>query len=459
MQDEVNRNEAKEDGGKVYRVAIVGSGPSGFYCAAALFKADVEVEVHMFERLPKPFGLVQFGVAPDHANIRNVIKKYKETAEHESFHFYGNVEVGRDVMFEELEDHFEAVILAYGSATDRRLNIPGEDFERSYTATAFCAWYNGHPDYRDEEFDLTHEKVVIIGQGNVAMDVARVLAKPAAELQETDMATHAVEALSESKVTDIYVVGRRGPGQAKYTPKELGELGEITDCDLVVDPAVLDVGEVTDVELDMPENKQNKRNMKTLRELAEKPTGEAKRRIHLVYYRSPKEVIGEDGRVCGVRVGRNVLQGEPGNQQAKDTGEREVLDCGVLFRSIGYRGVGIKGVPFDEQSGVIPNNDGRVHEGVYAAGWIKRGPSGLIGTNKKCSEETVESLLEDLPYLKQKDEDSVDQLLAELQTRGVRVVSYEDWGHIDRAEIELGELVGKPREHFTCVEEMLAVLG
>lgn len=442
------------------RVAIVGSGPSGFYAAESLFKADVDVAVTMFERLPVPYGLVRFGVAPDHAKIRSVIKTYEKTADDERFSFFGNVAVGEDVSIDELRAYFDAVVLAFGAATDRKLNIPGEDLPRSYTATSFCAWYNGHPDYRDCRFDLSQEVAVVIGQGNVAMDVARILALPADELAKTDMAAHAVQTLAESKIKEIHVVGRRGPVQAKFTPKEIGELGKIDGCDLIVDPADLVLDPTNQAELDLPENKPNRRNFEILQEFAERGATGAPRKIVVDFFKSPVEIQGDQG-VERVVLERNELSGEPGAQRASGTGETETVDCGVFFRSVGYRGMAMPGVPFDEQRAVIPNENGRVDDasGLYCTGWIKRGPSGLIGTNKADSQETVAALLEDLDQLAPATHRDNADLADLLRSRDVRFVTFEDWKKIDEAEIEAGRATGKPRENFTTVEEMLSVIG
>ena len=440
------------------RVAIIGSGPSGFYAADALFKSDKSVHVAMFERFPTPYGLVRFGVAPDHAKIRNVIKVYEKTAAHGEFSYWGNVTVGRDVSVDELRRHFDAVIFAFGSETDRRLGIPGEDLPRSYTATAFCAWYNGHPDYHDCTFDLSQEVAVVIGQGNVAMDVSRVLAKSAEDLRNTDMASHAVEALAESRVRDIYVIGRRGPAQAAFTPKEIAELGEIDGCDVFVDPKDLDLNEASRKELELPDAAANQRNMQVLCEFAARKPRGAPKRLFIRFFQSPVEVRG-DGGVQAIALQKNELFGEPGNQKARGTGETEVLPCGLVFRSIGYRGVAIPGIPFDEKRCIIPNDRGRVEPGLYVVGWIKRGPSGLIGTNKKDSEESVERLLEEVATLRLAADPHNASLKKVLAERGVRLVTFSDWRKIDAAEIERGRLQGKPRDNFTSVAQMLATLN
>ncbi|MBI1369005.1 MAG: NADP oxidoreductase [Planctomycetes bacterium] len=443
--------------GRPLRVAIVGSGPSGFYAAEALFKHESTVHVHMFERFPTPFGLVRFGVAPDHGKIRNVIHTYEKTAAHEHFQFWGNVTIGRDLSIAELQQHFDAVVLAYGAETDRSLDIPGENLARSYTATAFCAWYNGHPDYRDVHFDLSHETVAVIGQGNVAMDVARVLGKSADQLRDTDMADHAIEALSRSKVREIYVIGRRGPAQAAFTPKEIHELGDIPGCDIIVDPEDLKLNAASQQELTLPDHHAAERNMATLEEFARRDVKGQPRRIILRFFQSPVEIRGNAGGVTSIVLEANELSGEAGAQKARGTGRMQELACGVVFRSVGYRGVAMPGAPFDERRAVVPNEHGRVEVGLYVVGWIKRGPSGLIGTNKKDSEDTIERLLEDAPKLSRATADEAS-LRALLEQRGVRIVTFPEWQTIDAAEIERGASQGKPREKFTRVQEMIHLL-
>ncbi len=445
------------------RVAVVGSGPSGFYAAQALMKAEIEVQVDIIERLPSPYGLVRLGVAPDHQKIKNVIGVFERIAAKPNCRFLGNVTVGRDVTVEELRRHYDALIFAQGAETDRRLNIPGEDLPGSHTATEFVAWYNGHPSYRDREFDLSQETAVIIGQGNVAIDVCRILAKTVDELKHTDIAQHALDALAESRIKDIYMVGRRGPVQAKFTQLEIKEMGQLADCDPVVQAQDLKFDPVSQAEYDDPENKSAKRIVPILSEFADRePSGKA-RRLHILFKQSPAEIKG-NGHVQSIVLERNELVGEPSAVKARGTGETEELTCGLVFRSVGYRGVPLPGIPFDEQRGVIPNENGRVLDdetpisGLYTVGWIKRGPSGIIGTNKPDSRATVTSLLQDLSDLEACPVPESGKILALLKERGVRVVSFEDWQKIDDAEVERGQATGKPREKFPTVEEMLAML-
>jgi ferredoxin--NADP+ reductase len=445
------------------RVAIVGSGPSGFYATEALFRSEPVVLVDMFERLPSPFGLVRSGVAPDHPKLKQPIQVYQRIADTPQFRFLGNVTVGRDISVEELLASYHAVIFTCGAETDRKLGIAGEDLVGSYTATEFVGWYNGHPDYRDRVFDLSHENAVVIGQGNVAVDVCRILCKTVDELKHTDIAQHALEALAKSKIRNIYMIGRRGPAQAKFTHTELRELGELADCDPVVDPNDLELNPASRAELEDRSNRVQIKSYEVLKAFASRPSPTRHRRCYLQFLKSPIELKG-NGKLERVVLMRNRLEGEPSQQVARETGGAEELACGVLFRSIGYRGVPIPGVPFDERRGVFPNKDGRIVDGarivpgLYTAGWIKRGPTGIIGTNREDSVATVNSLLADLPSFEATAKPGADGVMATLQSRGARVVSYADWQRIDAAEIKRGAAVDKPREKFTRVQEMLAVL-
>lgn len=445
------------------RVAIVGSGPSGFYAAEALFKADLAVRVDMFDRLPTPYGLVRGGVAPDHGKIKSVTKVYDKIAANDGFAFFGNVEIGRDLAVDDLRRFYDAVLFASGAETDNRLGIPGEDLPGSCTATEFVGWYNGHPDYRDRVFDLSCEAAVVIGQGNVAMDVSRILAKTVDELRETDIAEHALDALAESKIRTIHLVGRRGPVQAKFTQPEIKEIGELADCDPIVHPADLELAPEDLDELTDATNQHSQKNFAVLQDFAKRnPAGKGRRYV-MHFLKGPVELRGA-GRVEEIVLEKNALTGPAGNRQAKGLGEYETLACGIVFRSVGYRGVAIPGVPFDERKGRIPNDLGRVLDngaavpGLYAAGWIKRGPSGVIGTNKPDSQQTVQSLLADLPSLRPCAEPDSAALAALLADRGVRHVSFADWVRIDAAESARGAAKGKPREKFTRINEMLAVL-
>ena len=458
------------------RVAIVGSGPAGFYAAEALL-ADAEraVEVDMFDRLPTPFGLVRAGVAPDHPKIKNVIRRYEKTAASEGFRFFGNVEVGREITVAELEQGYEAILYAYGTATDRQLGIPGEELPGSHAATEFVAWYNAHPDFADAEFDLSSERAVVVGNGNVAADIARMLALPRDELETTDTADHAIEALAESGVREIVVLGRRGPAQAAFTNPEVRELGELTDADIVIDPAEVELDPASREHIDSEAaDPTSRRNVEIFTDFASRqPEGKPKR-VVLRFCCSPVEILG-DGRVEKIVIARNELvREESGAIRARDTGEREEIECGLVLRSIGYKGAGLAGVPFDSDRGLIPNEDGRVVDpdsgrqvpGHYAVGWIKRGPSGVIGTNKKDAQETVDAILADLEAGKIPDRTAnrrtrggeaedvapIEPLLAE---RAPDHVTYAGWQAIDRAEVAAGEPRGRPRVKFCRIEEMV----
>ncbi len=444
-------------------VAIIGAGPSGFYAAEALLKSGLTVRVDMIERLPVPFGLVRHGVAPDHPKLKEAIPVYDRIARAPGFAFLGNVTVGRDVSVDELRAAYHALVFTCGAESDRRLGVPGEDLAGSYTATEFVGWYNGHPDFRDRTFDLDQEVAVIIGQGNVAADVCRILAKTVDELRHTDIAEHALDALACSRVREIHVMGRRGPAQAKFTAKELKELGELQDADVVVDPAELELNPESLAEFEERKGAGAKKNVDILRAFAARTPAGRHRRIHFRFLLSPVELQG-DWHVERVLLERNRLSGPPFEQSARGTGERVTLDAGLVFRSIGYKGTALEGLPFDARSGVFPTKDGRIHDetgaiipGLYASGWIKRGPTGIIGTNRADSVETVASLLADLPTLDAGLRPGAHGL--ERLRSAVRVVSYEDWLAIDQAEIERGRPKGKPREKFTRVEDMLAHLA
>ena len=445
------------------RVAIVGSGPSGFYAAGHLLKCkshpDLCVQVDMFDRLPTPWGLVRGGVAPDHPNIKAVSRVYEKTAEHPEFRFYGNVELGRDLSHEDLTDRYHAVIYAVGAQTDRRMGIPGEDLPGSWAATEFVAWYNGHPDYRDLEFDLSSERAIVVGNGNVATDVARMLALTREELAQTDVADHALEVLAESNVTEIVVLGRRGPAQAAFTNPELLELGEMTDADVFVDPGDVELDQLSQafIESDAAHTTAKKNVDILTGYAAHEPLGK-RRRIVLRFLVSPVEILGSD-RVEGVRFAHNELVESDGTIRARATDFTEELDCGLVFRSIGYRGTQLPGVPFDEETCTIPNDGGRVRDrtGEYAVGWIKRGPTGIIGTNKRDAQETVDTLLEDLDANRlgipsDPDRDSLEALVAERQPDAV---SYAGWQAVDRAEKEAGEPHGRPRVKLCSFDELL----
>jgi ferredoxin--NADP+ reductase len=427
------------------RVAVVGSGPAGFYAAGALLSADPPVEVDMIERLPTPWGLVRLGVAPDHPKLKSVSRAFERIAEQPGFRFLGNVEFGRDIQHADLVRLYDAVIYAVGAQTDRRLGIPGEDLPGSWAATEFVAWYNGHPDYQDIAFDLSVERAVVIGNGNVALDLARMLALTRDELAPTDATDASIAAIASSPIREIVVVGRRGPAQAAFTTPELQEMGALAGADVIVD--------ASDLEGAQPHGTIAERNVAVLHELAAREPEGKPRRVVFRFFESPVEILGED-RVEGIELVRNELDED---ERAVPTDLHETLPCGLVFRSVGYLGVELPGVPFDTRRGTIPNDGGRVEPGVYCAGWIKRGPSGVIGTNKKDATETVERLLEDATAgrVEPKPETSaaaVDALLAE---RGIQVVEYDGWMAIDEAERVAGEKAGRPRVKLCTWDALL----
>ena len=451
------------------RVAIIGAGPSGFYAAQALLEqSQYQVLVDVFDHLPAPYGLVRYGVAPDHQKIKAVTRVYDRIAEDPRFRFFGNVTFGQDITHDEVLRHFDMVIYAVGAQSDRRLNIPGEDLERSLPATHFVAWYNGHPDYAHLQFDLGIDKVAVIGVGNVAMDVARILALSPDELARTDIADYALEALRHSRVRDIYIIARRGPAQAKFTNPELRELAELEVTDIIIDPRELELDPYSEAAI--ADNREAQTNLEIMRHYAQiGETGKPKR-IHFLFLRSPVELIGdEQGRVVRMKLEKNILKPtETGYLAAHGTGEYEWLDVGMVVRAIGYRGHPLPGVPFNPRWGVISNQDGRVtdHETgeivprEYVVGWAKRGATGVIGTNKPDAAATVRLMLEDVPHITPAaDEDADPEAIVRLlESRNIRYVSWQDWKLIDAAEVEEGRRQGRPRVKFTSVEAMFQAL-
>jgi ferredoxin--NADP+ reductase len=444
------------------RVAIVGSGPAAFYAAAALLASeDPCVEVDLIERLPTPWGLVRLGVAPDHPQLKTVSRAFEKIAARPGFRFLGNVQVGRDVSHDELAGIYDAVIYAVGSQADRRLGIPGEDLPGSWAATELVAWYNGHPDFQHVEFDLSHERAVVIGNGNVALDVARMLALTRSELAATDTTDAAIEAIVASGIREILVLGRRGPVQAAWTSTELHELGDMKGADVHVDPVELELDPASETELESASNIVQ-RNVEILRGFATHERSEKPRVVRLRFRTSPLAIVGEE-RVEAIELVRNRLEPDGrGSVRAVAADETEVIPCGLVFRSVGYRGVSLPGVPFTESAGTIPNAGGRVLDehgepipGLYCAGWIKRGPTGVIGTNKKDATETVERFLEDARAhrLPERSDVTVDEVLA---ARAVDVVMYPGWEAIDAIERARGEEQGRPRVKLSSWDELLA---
>ncbi|OGE18483.1 MAG: NADP oxidoreductase [Candidatus Dadabacteria bacterium RIFCSPHIGHO2_12_FULL_53_21] len=463
--------ETRNKGKRIIRAAIIGSGPAGFYTAEHLLKqTDFEFEADMFDRLPTPHGLVRSGVAPDHQKIKSVTKVYDKIASSPRFRFFGLVEFGRHITLEDLKRHYHVVIFATGAQTDRKLGIPGEDLKGNHTATEFVAWYNGHPDYRHMKFDLSGEKAAVIGVGNVAIDVARILCRTVDELRKTDIADYALEALGKSRVRDVYLLGRRGPLQAAFTNPEVRELGKLTGAHPVTLPHEVGYDEfiIEAVETNKDQTAINK--IEILRSYSDPRHHTKNKRLHIRFLVSPVEIIGDaGGHVAALKLAKNELyRAEDGSVRSRPTGEFEELEAGIVFRSIGYQGVPLPGVPFHEKWGVIENEKGRVTDpgtgghmkGLYAAGWIKRGPTGVIGTNKQDAGETVGCIIEDVRSgaviePPEPDPDSVLRLVSGAQPD---YVTYEDWLGIDHIEIERGKASGRPRVKFTSVEEILEAL-
>lgn len=453
------------------RVAIVGAGPTGFYTAEHLFrKKDIVVEVDMFERLPTPYGLVRYGVAPDHPKIKSVTKLYDRTADNPRFRFFGNITVGEHITVEDLLRHYHQIVFTTGAETDRVMNIPGIDLVNSHSAREFVAWYNGHPDYVDYQFDLSRERAAVIGVGNVAMDVARILCRTPEELATTDIADYALEALRHSKVREVYVLGRRGPAQAAFTTPEVKELGEMADVDVIVHKDEAELDPLSAAKLAEEGDRSEQRKVEVIQSYVGQPLTGKGHRLHLRFLVSPVELYGDEtGRVTGMKMVHNELyETSNGTMRPRPIEKFEDLAVDLVFRSIGYRGLPIPGVPFNDSWGVIHNEAGRVTDletgapvaGLYTAGWIKRGPTGVIGTNKPDALETVDCMVADLENGQvhepaHPEPEAIDNLVYERQPHCFR---YADWLKVKAVEIARGEAQNRPKVKFTSVDDMLAVL-
>jgi ferredoxin--NADP+ reductase len=428
--------------------AVVGSGPAGFYATDLLLKSGFAVD--LFERLPAPFGLVRYGVAPDHQTIKRVSAAFERTAKTPGFRFVGNVAVGSALAVEELRRAYSVVVLAYGASTDRHLGVPGEELSGSHAATAFVAWYNAHPDFVSETFDLDTERAVVVGMGNVALDVARVLLRSPDDLAATDIADHALEALRKSRVREVVLLGRRGPAQAAFDQGELKDIVDLPGVGVSVEGAV---------ELEVPAGAEAavRKNVEYLRTLPREPVLSSERRMRLLFLSSPVELVGAGGKVRAIRYEDNELVAKGDSVSARGTARTHELDTGFVVRSIGYQGLPVPGVPFDAKRGVIPNETGRVLgedkrplAGLYVTGWIKRGPSGLIGTNKACAKETTDLAIADLPTLPVPSGDP-NALVAMVS----EAVDFDGWRAIDTVELERGKARGKVRDKITSIAGML----
>lgn len=454
------------------RVAVVGSGPAGFFVAQHLLaKPDLVVTVDLYERLPMPFGLVRFGVAPDHEEIKRVARQFEKAAAKPAFRFFGNVDVGSHITLDDLRRHYHLICFTTGAQTDRRMGIPGEDLARSHAATEFVAWYNGHPEYRDREFDLSVERVAVVGVGNVAVDVARILCRTPEELATTDIADYALEALRRSRIKEVHMLGRRGPAQAAFTNAEIKELGELPGADVRVRPDEIALDPLSEAEVERGEDRSAPRKLEILQEFAARAPAGKPRCLSIRFLVSPVELLGNPaGQVVGMRLVRNRLAADGrGGLRAEATAQFETLPVGLVFRSVGYHGVRLPGLPFDQKRGVVPNEHGRIlvppgnepMAGVYVGGWIKRGPTGVIGTNKPDAAETVEAMLEDLGRgavlsPAHAEPEAVEALIKQRQPAAV---TYADWQRINQLETARGEPQGRPRVKFTSTDEILSALG
>lgn len=449
------------------RVAIIGAGPAGFYTAEALLKQENLVcTIDFFNRFPTPFGLVREGVAPDHQTIKSVIRVYDRVANDPNVRYFGNVTFGKDLLHRDLKPYYDQIVYAVGAQSDRRMGIGGEDLVGSYPATAFVGWYNGHPDYSGMQFDLSHERVIVVGNGNVAMDVTRILVSSIERLAKTDIAEYALEALSKRNIQEVVMLGRRGPAQAAFTNPELREFGELDGVDVIVDPRDLVLDPASEAMI--KEDKKAAKNVEMLREYAARKPTEGHRRIVMRFLTSPDKVIGTNGKMTGVRIERNRLEERGGSVRARGLGIFDIIPAGLLFRSVGYRTIPLPDVPFNADNHTILNLEGRVLRypggdpviGEYVVGWAKRGPSGVIGTNKPDAVGTVAAMMQDLPSIPpipdaNRDLACIDQLIKEKNLMGV---TYDDWKVLDLFELTRGNEKGRPRIKVTSVREMIEVI-
>lgn len=429
-------------------VAIIGTGPAGFYTADALIKKGVDCTIDLIDRLPTPYGLIRFGVAPDHQTTKKVSRAFEKTALSDACRFFGNVEVGRDVTLAELREMYDAVVLAVGAGHDRLAGIPGEDKKGVIGSATFVGWYNAHPDLRDLDPDLNTPSVVVIGNGNVAIDIARVLVKTREEMADSDLPEYATAAIEASPIKDVYMMGRRGPIEAKFTNVELREMGELKNAVPLVDPAQLpaDVGD-----LDNPRDQRLKeKNLATLKEFTKFKPADAAKHVHFGFYAQPVEILGGD-HVEGLRLEKTKVE----NGRAMGTGGFFEIECGLVIPAVGYRSLPVADVPFDEEKSVVVHDDGRVAPGIYAVGWVKRGPSGVISTNRPDGAKAAEHIAEDCGA---GGKPGRTALSAHLEGRGVRIVTFDDWKKIESAEIAAAEGPA-PRRKFETLTEMLNVLG
>ncbi|CEP11215.1 hypothetical protein [Parasitella parasitica] len=453
-----------------FKLAIVGSGPAGFYTAHRLLKEWPNTQIDMFDSLPVPHGLVRFGVAPDHPEVKNVMTTFDKVAQDDRFRFLGNVPVGANsISIKDLQDNFDAVLLSYGASEDRKMGIPGEDTFGVESARSFVGWYNGHPSYRDLKLALNDtDTAVVVGQGNVALDIARILLCPIDELRKTDITEYALEALSKSRIKHVHVVGRRGPVQVSFTSKELREQMSLPGVEFKADMDFIK-REIQESQSLISKN----RPLKRLMGLLEKGSTacNAEKSWAAQFLRSPVEILAKNDRVHGIKYEINRLEGPLEKPRAVGTGEFESQECGMVFTSIGYKSVPIEGVPFDERQGRVPNVYGKIMQGdnelagMYTAGWLKRGPTGVIVSTMADAYETADTIVQDLKNGKEmlgnmesSPKPGAEGLEPLMKERHIQPVSYADWKKIEAAEFAIGKKLGKPREKFSRIQDMLAVL-
>uniref|UniRef100_UPI00358E1AB2 NADPH:adrenodoxin oxidoreductase, mitochondrial n=1 Tax=Myxine glutinosa TaxID=7769 RepID=UPI00358E1AB2 len=438
---------------------VVGSGPAGFYTVQHLLKNNKEILVDLYERLPVPFGLVRFGVAPDHPDVKNVINSFTQTAHSERFAFYGNVMVGRDVMVSDLQEAYDAVVLSYGAEDDQLLRIPGEQLPGVYSARAIVGWYNGLPENKDLTPDLNVETAVVLGQGNVALDLARILLTPIDLLRKTDITGAALSAIAESSIKRIFLVGRRGPLQVAFTIKELREMVKLQGVRTMLNPSDFEgIERILLENIPRPRRRLTELLLKSMPQSSSGCVGH--REWGLLFHRSPTHILptADGERVGGIRFQLNKLEASGDTVKAVPTGKSEDMPCGLVLRSIGYRSLPLDpDMPFDKRRGVIPNNQGRVEgrAGLYCSGWVKRGPQGVIATTMNDSFETGEAVLEDISNRSASPRAGFESIRPKLTSKGIQVVSFGDWERINRVEQERGLKLEKPREKILDVQEML----
>ena len=443
------------------RLAIVGAGPAGIYAADLIIKSelrDFDVSIDLFDLLPAPYGLVRYGVAPDHPRIKGIIRALYEVLDRGDIRFFGNVEYGKDITLDDLKTHYNAVIFSTGAVKDANLNIPGIDLEGSFGAAAFVNWYDAHPDF-ERSWDLSAKEIAVLGNGNVALDVARVLAKPAEAMLSTDIPDNVYQGLRASQASDVHVFGRRGPAQVKFSPLELREAVHLEDVDTIVYDEDFQYDEGSQQAIDS--NNQTRVMVKTLEDLRSNEVTGAKRRLHLHFFSAPVEILEKDGKVAGIKIERTKLDGT-GN--VKPTGEFREFPIQAVYRAVGYFGSELSEVPFDEKAGVIPNDKGRVLDsdgkhiqGVYATGWIKRGPVGLIGHTKSDAIETIAQIIEDKNNWWSPASPSEDSITELLTSRKIDYVGWPEWLKIDSEEKRLGEAEERERIKLVEREDFLAV--